>query len=86
MKGLCAIFAALFAFGVGAAFAADEWGIEHEEVARIEATVVDILCELTGDCPAGAAPASASSASCKTTEPCCWRRRTSMLSPAPPTT
>ncbi|HJO69776.1 MAG TPA: hypothetical protein QF804_08850 [Rhodospirillales bacterium] len=53
MKGLCAIFAALFAFGVGAAFAADEWGIEHEEVARIEATVVDILCELTGDCPAG---------------------------------
>lgn len=33
------------------AHAADEWGIEHEEVARIEAKVVDIACELTGDCP-----------------------------------
>lgn len=31
--------------------AADEWGIEHEKVARFDAKVVDILCELTGDCP-----------------------------------
>jgi hypothetical protein len=35
-----------------AAQAADEWGIEHEEKARFQATVVDIACELTGDCPA----------------------------------
>jgi phosphate transport system substrate-binding protein len=30
MKGPCAIFAALFAFEIGAASAAEEWGIEHE--------------------------------------------------------
>ena len=33
------------------AWSANEWGIEHEEKARFEAKVVDILCELTGDCP-----------------------------------
>lgn len=32
--------------------AADSWGIPHEQEVRFEATVVDILCELTGDCPA----------------------------------
>lgn len=31
--------------------AAEEWGLPDEEVARFEAKVVDILCELTGDCP-----------------------------------
>jgi hypothetical protein len=31
--------------------AADPWGIEYEETARFEATVVDIACELTGSCP-----------------------------------
>ncbi len=35
----------------GAAKAAEEWGIEGEEKARFEAKVVDVLCELTGDCP-----------------------------------
>lgn len=34
------------------AWAAEEWGIEHEGKARFEAKVVDILCELSGDCPA----------------------------------
>ena len=34
------------------AWSANEWGIEHEEKARFDAKVVDILCELTGDCPA----------------------------------
>ncbi len=38
--------------GASAAQAANEWGIEHEEKARFQAKVVDILCELTGDCPA----------------------------------
>ena len=34
------------------AWSANEWGIEHEEKARFDAKVVDVLCELTGDCPA----------------------------------
>jgi len=36
----------------GAARAADSWGLPGEEEARFEAKVVDMLCELTGDCPA----------------------------------
>ncbi len=32
--------------------AADGWGIEGEKVVRYDAKVVDILCELSGDCPA----------------------------------
>lgn len=31
---------------------AKSWGLLGEEPARFEARVVDILCELTGDCPA----------------------------------
>ncbi len=45
------ILAAAFMVGAGAARAAEEWGIEGEEKARFEAKVVDVLCELTGDCP-----------------------------------
>lgn len=33
--------------------AAEEWGLPEEEKVRFDAKVVDILCELTGDCPAG---------------------------------
>ena len=36
--------------GPGSAWAADEWGLPEEEVVRFDAKVVDILCELTGDC------------------------------------
>lgn len=36
----------------GAARAAESWGLPGEEIARFEAKVVDVLCELTGDCPA----------------------------------
>jgi hypothetical protein len=36
----------------GAARAAESWGLAGEQSARFEATVVDLLCELTGDCPA----------------------------------
>lgn len=32
---------------------AEEWSLVGEEKARFPARVVDILCELTGDCPAG---------------------------------
>lgn len=31
---------------------AKEWGLLGEEKARFDAKVVDLLCELTGDCPA----------------------------------
>ncbi len=37
--------------GAGTVQAADKWGIDYEEATRLQATVVDILCELTGDCP-----------------------------------
>ena len=32
--------------------AADKWGLPDEEVVRFDAQVVDLLCELNGDCPA----------------------------------
>ena len=44
--------AALGALGGTAARAAEEWGIANEAAVRFEAKVVDILCELSGDCPA----------------------------------
>ncbi|RED51586.1 hypothetical protein [Aestuariispira insulae] len=47
-KILTAIAALTFSFS---AQAANEWGIEGEEKARFDAKVVDILCELTGNCP-----------------------------------
>jgi hypothetical protein len=43
---------ALTLVAAGLARAAEEWGIEYESKARLEAKVVDILCERTGDCPA----------------------------------
>jgi len=36
----------------GAVAAAESWGLPGEEKTRFEATVVDALCGLTGDCPA----------------------------------
>src|SRR3546814_5727088 len=49
----------LFAIGCAAAFliagnaqAANSWGLPSEEIVRFEAKVVDVLCELNGDCPA----------------------------------
>ena len=49
--GTAIVLAALAALPAGA-WAADEWGLPGEEVVRFEAKVVDILCDLTGDCPA----------------------------------
>lgn len=31
--------------------AAQEWGLIGEKIVRFDAKVVDVLCELTGDCP-----------------------------------
>lgn len=46
---------AFFSLSLGTAFnaaqAAEEWGLPEEKTARFEAKVVDVLCELTGDCP-----------------------------------
>ena len=39
-------------FGISTAQAADGWGIAGEKVVQWDAKVVDILCELSGDCPA----------------------------------
>lgn len=44
------LLAGLLAAGPGRA--AEAWGLPGEEVTRFEARVVDVLCELTGDCPA----------------------------------
>lgn len=41
----------LFLFA-GPAPGADPWGLEGEEVAKFEAKVVDLACELGGECPA----------------------------------
>lgn len=35
----------------GLARAAESWGLINEEKARFEAKVVDVLCELSGNCP-----------------------------------
>ncbi len=47
----------IFAFGIaalmmvaGPVWAAEEWGIDGEEKSRVTATVVDLACEVTGDC------------------------------------
>ncbi len=43
---------ALTGFTTPPAQAAEEWGIDGEKISRFDAKVVDIACELTGDCPA----------------------------------
>lgn len=52
MKRMILVVVVGLALATGTARAAEEWGIDFEEKARITAKVVDILCELTGDCPA----------------------------------
>lgn len=46
------LLAGLLAIGQAPARAADSWGLENEKAVAMEATVVDLLCALTGDCPA----------------------------------
>ncbi|PPR17945.1 MAG: hypothetical protein CFH40_02535 [Alphaproteobacteria bacterium MarineAlpha10_Bin3] len=50
MKILTCALALLFVTAT-TANAAEEWGLPNEKIVRFEAKVVDILCELTGDCP-----------------------------------
>lgn len=50
-------YLAFSAFGLillvyGPVQAAQSWGLPGEEIVRFEAKVVDVLCELSGDCPA----------------------------------
>lgn len=52
MRHLLRLCMGVLVLAAGPALAANEWGIEHEAKARFEAKVVDVLCELTGDCPA----------------------------------
>ena len=47
---LSAFIAALI-YGPLPATAAQGWGLIGEEIVRFDAKVVDVLCELTGDCP-----------------------------------
>ena len=52
LKRIFITTAAVFALGQGLpAAAADSWGLEGEQEATIEGKVVDVLCELTKDCP-----------------------------------
>ncbi len=52
MKRLFVLGALALAFATAQpAQAANEWGLPDEVVARFDAKVVDVLCELTGDCP-----------------------------------
>jgi len=48
---LLAVALILIAAAPGAR-AAESWGLPGEEIVRFEAKVVDVLCELTADCPA----------------------------------
>ena len=48
----CTLLLAGVALSTGAARAAESWGLPGEQTLRFEARVVDLLCELTGDCPA----------------------------------
>ena len=52
MKRTVYILTALMIVASLPASAAEEWGIDGEKKVRIEAKVVDILCEISGDCPA----------------------------------
>jgi chaperone required for assembly of F1-ATPase len=52
MKKYIFVLSILFLSHVNMAFAAEEWGIDGEEKARLTVKVVDIACELSGNCPA----------------------------------
>ena len=51
-KSISIVAVVMLALGTSGVRAAEEWGLPDEEVVRFEAKVVDIACELTGNCPA----------------------------------
>lgn len=51
MRNSLLIAASALLMSASAAQSADSWGLEHETVTEIEATVVDVACELNKDCP-----------------------------------
>jgi hypothetical protein len=52
MKRILLLMTVGLAMLAGPAQAANQWGIDGEKIAQFEAKAVDVLCELTGDCPA----------------------------------
>lgn len=52
MKKLMFALSAVFLGLSVSAHAAEEWGIDGEKKDRFEAKVVDVACELSGNCPA----------------------------------
>ncbi|WP_417830699.1 hypothetical protein [Terasakiella sp.] len=51
MKFQISFIGAVFVLLMSSAMAAEEWGIEGEKTDRFEAKVVDVACELSGNCP-----------------------------------
>ncbi len=49
-KKISLTMATILIAGVLPVTAATEWGIEYEKKARVEVKVVDLLCEVTGNC------------------------------------
>ncbi|MDH3691413.1 MAG: hypothetical protein OEU36_18390 [Gammaproteobacteria bacterium] len=49
-KPIAAILANVLILISAQVYAAKPWNLKHEEVASFEAKVVDVLCELSGDC------------------------------------
>lgn len=47
----CALIATT-SLSAHSAHAASSWGIDHEKITRVDAKVVDLLCEITGNCVA----------------------------------
>jgi hypothetical protein len=51
-KNISISLALAAALSVTPALAADEWGLENESVESFKAKIVDLACEIAGDCPA----------------------------------
>ena len=47
------VLATLAALAAPPTHAADSWGLENERTLEVTGKVVDLLCALAGDCPAG---------------------------------
>lgn len=50
MRKLLILSASVVALFAGPVQAAEEWGIDFEKATRVDGKVVDLLCEVTGNC------------------------------------